>query len=408
MTALPPALDRFGAELEIAVRRDLGARRTRRRLLRAAALSAAAVAAALGVLAVLPAGGPSVVERAAAALKASDDTILHYQLSGEQRNPDGSVVTWSSESWQLRAAPYTRRQIEVGPEGVRAETLTGGDTTELYDARTNTIYVASRNELATSQPRPKIKIVPASRLRKIAQDPRADTVFVVGKNGYTVVTTKEGAKRLREELARSGKEPAMADQAIEEPFRAEKNGYTVVTTKEGAKRLREELARSGKEPAMADQAIEEPFRAEKNGYTVVTTKEAAKRLREKLAGSGQEPAVADQSVEEPFRAEILALLESGRARETGRVELGGRDAIRIEAPDRGQVYLVDAETYAPIEWTSAGQGGGVTLRFPVYEELPVDAESMELLDLGAQHPGARVERDPAAYRAVEARLFPHG
>lgn len=326
MTALPPALDRFGFELEIAVRRDLGARRTRRRLLRAAALSAAAVAAALGVLAVLPAGGPSVVERAAAALAASDDTILHYRLRGEQRNPDGSVVTWSSETWHLRAAPYTRRQIEVGPEGVRAETLTRGDTTELYDVRTNTIYVASRQELAAAQPQPRIKIVPGSRLRQIASDPRADTVFVVGKNGYTVVTTKEGAKRLREQLARSG----------------------------------------------------------------------------------QEPAVADQSVEEPFRAEILALLESGRARKTGRVEVGGRDAIRIEAPDGRQVYLVDATTYAPIEWTTSGTGGGVTLRFRVYEELPVDAESMDLLDLEAQHPGARVVRDPGAYRTAEARLFPHG
>jgi hypothetical protein len=366
MTALPPALDRFGAELEIAVRRDLGVRRTRRRLLRAAALSAAAVAAALGVLAVLPAGGPSVVERAAAALAASDDTILHYQLRGEQRNLDGSVVTWSSETWQLRAAPYTRRQIEVGPEGVRAETLTRGDTTELYDVRTNTIYVASRQELAAAQPQPKIKIVPGSRLRQIASDPRADTVFVVGKNGYTVVTTKEGAKRLREQLARSGQEPAVADQSVEEPFRAA--GYTAV----------------------------------------VTTKEAAKRLREQLARSGQEPAVADQSVEEPFRAEILALLESGRARETGRVEVGGRDAIRIEAPDGRQVYLVDATTYAPIEWTTSGTSGGVTLRFPVYEELPVDAESMDLLDLEAQHPGARVVRDPAAYRTAEARLFPHG
>jgi hypothetical protein len=325
MTALPPTLDHFGAELENAVRRDLGARRRRRWMLRAAALSAAAAAAAFGFLSALPTGGPSVVERAAAALELPDDTILHYQLSGVQRNPDGSVVTWRSESWDLLAAPFTGRQIEVGPEGIRAETLTRGDRNELYDVRTNTIYVASRQELVAAQ-LPKIKIVPKNKMAKITRDPRAATVFVIRKGG---------------------KRP------------------TVVATEQGAKRLREELARAGQEPT------------------------------------------ADGQGGDPFRAEILALLKSGRARET-RVEAGGREAIRIESPDGRQVYLVDATTYAPIAWTSAGNGGGVTLRFPVYEELPVDTESMELLDLEAQHPGARVVRDPAAYQAAEARLFPHG
>jgi hypothetical protein len=323
MTALPPNLERFGADLENAVLRDLGVRRRRRRMLRAAALSAAAAAAAFGVLSALPSGGPSVVERAAAALQPSDDTILHYQLSGEQRNGDGSVVTWRSETWQLRIAPFTRRHIEVGPDGVRAETLTRGDMNELYDARTNTIYVASRQELAVQMP--KIKIVSKTKIAKLTGAPRVDTVFLIGKGGKrpTVVATKQGAERLREQLAQAGKEPA---------------------------------------GVLPDE----------------------------------------------YRAEILALLQSGRARETGRVEVAGRDAIRIESVDGRQVYLVDAATYAPIEWTTSGNGGGVTLRFPIYEELPVDSESMELLDLEAQHAGAPVLRDPAAYQAAEARLFPHG
>jgi hypothetical protein len=140
MTALPPALERFGAELEIAIGRDLNARRNRRRLLRATALSAAVAAVALGILAVLPGGGSSVVGPAAAALEVSDNTILHVEMRGEHHNLDGSVVTWQSESWQLSEAPFTRRQIEVGSDGIRAESLTRDDAYELFDAERNTIY----------------------------------------------------------------------------------------------------------------------------------------------------------------------------------------------------------------------------------------------------------------------------
>lgn len=76
--------------------------------------------------------------------------------------------------------------------------------------------------------------------------------------------------------------------------------------------------------------------------------------------------------------------------------------------DGKQVYLVDASTYDPIEWTTTGDGGGVTLRFPVYEELPVDSASMALLDPEAQHPDAQVVRGAAGYLAAEKRLYPHG
>jgi hypothetical protein len=326
MTALPPALDRFGAELETAIRRDLGARRRRRRLLRATALLAPVAAVALGLLTVLPGGGSSVVGPAAAALEVSHNTILHLELRGEQHNPDGSVVTWQSESWQLGEAPFTRRQIEIGPDGIRAESLVRGETNELFDAETNTIYIASQKELAASAPLPKINVVSEARYRKLTQDSRGGAAFRITKNGsYSVIATKEGAKRLREERAR----------------------------------------------------------AQDSGGT-------------------------DGASDEPVRAEILALLNSGLAKEIGPTEVDGRDAIRIESPDGRQVYLADAETYAPIEWTSTGNGGSVTLRFPVYEELPVNADSMEVFDLEAQHPGARVERDAAAYQEAEARLFPHG
>ena len=324
MTALPPTLDRFGTELEDAVRRDLGVRRTRRRMFRGAALLAAAAAAALGILSALPTGGPSVVERAAAALQSSDDTILHYQLTAEQRNPDGTTAGWHSETWQLRVAPFTRRQIQVGSDGIRAESVTKGDLNELYDAGNGTIYVATSQELRAVN-MPKITIVSKSELQKLTRDPRVNAAYLVrnGAGHPTVIATEEGAKHLRQELAREQRSPA-----------------------------------------------------------------------------GPLP--------EDFRSDILALLNSGSVRVTGHVEVAGRDAIRLESLDGKQVYVVDASTYDPVEWTSTGNGGGVTLRFPVYEELSADAESMQLLDLEAQHPGARIVRDVAAYKAAEARLFPHG
>jgi hypothetical protein len=325
MTALPPTLDRFGPELERAISRDLSGRRTRRWTLRGAVVAAAAAAAALGVISSLPSGGPSVVERAAAALASADGGILHYQLSAEQRNADGSVVRWHSETWQLRNAPYTRRQIEVGPDGIRAESVTQGDLNELYDALTGALYVATRQQLVAAR-MPEIQIVSPSELKKITGSDRVTTAYLMKKGSAGPVK-------------------------------------------------------------------------------VIATAEGAKRLRDRLAAGDQTPTGV---LPDEFRSDILALLHSGRVRETGPVEVNGHAAIRLESPNGKQVYVVDAATYHPIEWTSEGNGGGVTLRYPIYEDLPADAASLELLDLEAQHPDARVVRDAGAYQAAESRLYPHG
>lgn len=330
MTGLPPTLDRFCVELEHAVRRDLAGRRRRRRLIRATAVLAIVAAGALGLLSALTTGGPSVVERAAAALRSSDDTILHYQLNAEQQNGDGTSVSWRSETWQLLGVPYTRRQVQVESDGIRAESVTEGDTNELYDPSDDTIYIATSQELRTAN-MPKITIVSQSRLakiagRKIAAGVHASVLYYIG-NGRThprIIATRQGAERLRKEMARQ--------------------------------------------------------RRQEN--------------------SGAAP--------EEFRDDILAMLRSGKAEVTGRVEVDGRDAIRIESLDGKQVYLVDASTYDPIDWTTTGTNGGVTLRFPVYEDLPMDTESMRLLSLEAQHPGAQIVRGAAGYLAAEKRLYPHG
>jgi outer membrane lipoprotein-sorting protein len=326
MTPLPPSLDRFGAELESAVGRDLRGHRTRRRMVRGVAVLAAAAAAALGLLSGLTGGGPSVVQRAAAALESSDAGILHYQIDAEQQNGDGTSVTWHQETWQLRIAPFTRRQIAVdGSDGIRAESVSQGDTNELYDARTGTIYIATSEQLRAART-PKIEIVSKSKLQKLTGSSHVSAAYLIanGAGPVKVIATAEGAKRLAQQMARQ-------------------------------------------------------------------------RAKE---STGVIPA--------EFRSEILELLRSGRVQVTGHVVAEGRDAIRLESLDGKKVYVVDAATYDPIEWTTSGNGGGVTLRFPVYEELPADAESLQLLDLQDQHPDAQVVHGADAYIAAEARLYPHG
>jgi hypothetical protein len=328
MTALPPSLDRFGRELENAARRELGSRRRRRRTVRAVAVLAVAAAAALGLSSALGTHGPSVVERAAAALEpSSDESILHFEFDAEQQNGDGSVATWHQETWQLRVAPYTRRQIAVdGTDGIRAESVSSGDTNELFDVRTGTIYIATSQQLFAAR-MPNITIVSKSRLMKLTGSSGVSAAYLVGNDNRhpKVLATRQGAERLRQQLARE-------------------------------------------------------------------------RQRE-TSGS---------ALPEEFRSDILALLDSGQVQVVGHVTVDGRDAIRLESLDGKEIYVVDAATYAPVEWTTTGDGGSVTLRFGAYEELPADSESMALLDLEAQHPDAKVVRDPEAYIAAEARLYPHG
>ncbi|HEU5243175.1 MAG TPA: hypothetical protein VFU33_02135 [Gaiellaceae bacterium] len=327
MNPLPPTLDRFGDELEVAVRRDLGRGRRRRRTIRGAVVLAAVAAAALGLLSAFGTGGPSVVDRAAAALQPTDDSILHYRFDATQQNGDGTTATWSQETWQLRVAPYTRRQIAVdGTDRIRAESVSSGDTNELYDAGNDTIYIATSEELRAAQ-MPKIEIVSRSKLEKLTGSSHVRAAYVMG-NGAGAVK--------------------------------------VIATEEGAKRLREQMARR---------------RAQESSGAVLP---------------------------EEFRSQILALLNSGRVVVAGHVTVDGRDAIKLESLDGKEIYIVDASTYAPIEWTTIGKSGGVTLRFGTYEELRVDNASMRLLSLQDQHPNARVVRGAAAYLPAESRLYPHG
>ena len=108
-----------------------------------------------------------------------------------------------------------------------------------------------------------------------------------------------------------------------------------------------------------------------------------------------------------FRQKALEVLKSGGARVAGHVTVDGRDALRIVV-SADEEYLVDAQTYDPVEWITRGTSETSTLRFVAYEKLPLTPGNKDLVDLMAQHPGATVDNDPAHYQDAMGRLFPNG
>jgi hypothetical protein len=101
-------------------------------------------------------------------------------------------------------------------------------------------------------------------------------------------------------------------------------------------------------------------------------------------------------------AQLRALEEQGRLRLAGTEQVGDRRAYRLESgpvrlPDEPRseqriVFLVDTETYLPLakhHTIDTPQGRGTLMsRYPVYERLPLNAETSELLALDP-HPGAK-------------------
>jgi hypothetical protein len=93
---------------------------------------------------------------------------------------------------------------------------------------------------------------------------------------------------------------------------------------------------------------------------------------------------------------MRVLLESGGAREAGRVTVDGREAVRIVAD--GLTLVVDAGTFRPIEWRLDGPAAGgrydtSATRIETYEWLPDTPVNRALVSVVAQHPGATVVTD---------------
>ena len=117
---------------------------------------AAAVAAALAAITTLTGddrGGvtpasAAVIRHALAAVAQPSGTILHVDMRGSQDNGDGTTISWRDESWQQNSAPYDRRQVETNPDGITAESANVGDSEQVYDPASNTIYAST----PTSEP----------------------------------------------------------------------------------------------------------------------------------------------------------------------------------------------------------------------------------------------------------------
>lgn len=358
LTGLPPSLERFQGQLEAAAARDLKRlSRIRPTLIRVTAVcvTAAAAVAVLSVVGVFGKNGPSLVDKAAAALAPSQGSILHIDMRGSQTNANGSVDTWSDESWQAGTKPYDRRQIEIGTEGTdsRVETAMVDGVTQVYDPTTDTIYVDTQAKpVDTEAPTPSAA---GAQQQLHPTYPKIVSVAAASGNKISVTIETESADGV---LTRSAQVMKKAD----------------------LKRLTAKLA-------IVSGGI-----ASDGGSTSDSTSPA-------------------ESGQDPFRTEILALLHSGKVHEDGRPTVDGRDLIRFVSNGGHATYLVDATTYDPVEWKTRGDGGSTTLRFVTYEQLPVpdgSAGESALLSLTVQHPGARVDRDPAHFAEATGRLFPNG
>ena len=261
MTALPSLLDRFGAELEVAVRRDLGARR--------GVAGCCARPPWLGQPLRLRSGSwpscqvvgpPSSARRGRA--RGSDHTILHgaARRAAQPRRERGHLAVGELAA---QRSPFTRRQIE----------FTRGDSRRVPPAATRTSS-----------------------------------------------TTRRGNDLHRHSAGAPGRQPAQDQDRLEGPAGA----------------------------ADAQPRATSALKIRKSGgYSAIATKRRRRApgaapghgIRRRWAGGGAVPGRDPRA------------LDSGRAEVTGHVEVDGRDAIRIESPD-GDTHLVDAESYAPIEWTS--------------------------------------------------------
>jgi hypothetical protein len=133
----------------------------RRPLIRGAVAVAAVAVIALAVLSIVDVfgpDGPSIVEKAIAALDPGKDAIIHVKISGAESGAAGYKASWTDESWTRTESPYTRRDILAFAGAPVMEIVQDSDgRMESYDTMTNTIHrppQAEGFEAVPAQPDP--------------------------------------------------------------------------------------------------------------------------------------------------------------------------------------------------------------------------------------------------------------
>lgn len=300
-----------------------------------------------------PASAEPVIQRAAAALAEPAAAILHVDMTGVQTNADGTSVRWQDDSWQQTSAPFDARSIQSGGGTPTVETATVDGRQQLYDPAANTIYTGSQpsHPAYTLTPGPTAGTfllhlpTPAVKLVGTRHARRAAGVLGSGSPTTTITITAAQAQALA-------------------------NGTDTII-----------------------------WKFDKSGghlYAALTV------------GPASNPTTNPDPTSAMFRQQILALLNSGTAWVAGPATIDGQHTLEIRSSDSHTTYYIDPATYAPVELNTSGDGGGVSLRFTAYEQLPDTAANQRLLSLVSQHPRATIDTTPRDYQAAQQRLFPNG
>ncbi len=105
------------------------------------------------------------------------------------------------------------------------------------------------------------------------------------------------------------------------------------------------------------------------------------------------PGPAPTEVVDPVSA-LRQQLDSGQATFVGTTTVDGTPAYEISFAN-GSNGDVDQRTYYPLRYENPTSNGTLEVRFLTYEYLPATPDNMALLNLGAQHPNATLDTNPA-------------